>query len=281
MKDFDDFINSGREIYIFGIGKSGLLGSLFSASLASIGVRSININPSSALHGDVGYLPADPQMSSALFISKSGEGIELIRIIEHLSLQGFETGLLTSNLSGTICSLVDYCWEIPIDGEGNPYDLPSNSLVNYVSFFYKTFNQIACQVALDVIVRSHPDGRIGRINTSLERSLREPTYPMFIELSDVTLDKIIISITENKEGVVYVKDGIALHSAVTDGDIRRLGITDDLLNLARNKRKLKFLKSSMSKHSSVLFMVEHHVRAIPVLNNENEIVGFVNIADIL
>ncbi|EHL01793.1 putative Uncharacterized phosphosugar isomerase [Glarea lozoyensis 74030] len=68
------------KIVVTGIGKSGHIGKKLEATLNSLGITTVFMHPSEALHGDLGVLcPED----TILFISNSGKTGELLQALPH------------------------------------------------------------------------------------------------------------------------------------------------------------------------------------------------------
>ena len=70
-------LQKADRVFVFGIGKSSLIGAKFSATLSSIGKPAQSIHPVDALHGDIGNVTPG---SCAVFISKSATTPELLEI---------------------------------------------------------------------------------------------------------------------------------------------------------------------------------------------------------
>jgi arabinose-5-phosphate isomerase len=89
LKIDEDSINKAIELIynikgkliVMGVGKSGLVGSKISATLASTGTSSFFIHPTEAMHGDLGMIDKNDLV---LAISYSGESEELIKTLPHL-----------------------------------------------------------------------------------------------------------------------------------------------------------------------------------------------------
>src|SRR6516165_5218692 len=62
------------QVFVTGIGKSGIIGSKIAATLRSTGTSAVFFQAGEALHGDVGAVQADDVV---LAVGKSGESTEL------------------------------------------------------------------------------------------------------------------------------------------------------------------------------------------------------------
>ena len=56
LSQFIDNIKNKNNIFFLGIGKSQHVANIFSDMMKLISIKSINLNPSSVLHGDIGMI---------------------------------------------------------------------------------------------------------------------------------------------------------------------------------------------------------------------------------
>ena len=73
------------KLVITGVGKSGIVARKIAATFSSIGLMALFLNPTDALHGDLGVVAAE---DVCLLLSNSGETTELLEehIVHYLSL---------------------------------------------------------------------------------------------------------------------------------------------------------------------------------------------------
>ena len=74
-------IDKSNKVVVTGVGKSGSIARKIAATFSSIGVPSIFLHPVDALHGDIGQVQAG---DSALFLSKSGSTVDIIKLMPYL-----------------------------------------------------------------------------------------------------------------------------------------------------------------------------------------------------
>ena len=80
-------------IFFTGVGKSGFIAQKVSQTLVSTGTKAVFLNPTDALHGDIGIVgPADLLVA----LSKSGGSEELLRLMPYARVSFLR--LLTSAL---------------------------------------------------------------------------------------------------------------------------------------------------------------------------------------
>ena len=111
--------SEGRVI-VSGAGKSGLVGRKIAATLTSTGTPATFLHPADSVHGDLGIVDED---DVAILISKSGESVELLALLDHLKRLGVSTIALTSNASSTLARHSDVTLDAWVKEEACPHDL--------------------------------------------------------------------------------------------------------------------------------------------------------------
>lgn len=265
-----------RRSYIFcGVGKSGLLADLFSASLRSAGFAAFSIDSSSFLHGDAGILKVstDPQV---IFISKSGSSYELALIASHLRKHGIGTSLWTSIKNPPLEEYVDDINYIECEFEGNSLGLPSRSLVAYAEYFYGLFNSALIDLEHEIVGFSHPHGAIGRALERLENVMHKDVENLTIDIESLSHDRLLEKMALGKLGVAFVTKYGKLFNVITDGDVRRCSHAKELLAFARIERQSQRILVTSSKEDALLLMKRHVINVVPVVKEDGHLVGYIS-----
>ena len=151
----------GRVI-VSGTGKSGLSGRKIAATLTSTGTPAAFLHPSDSLHGDLGIVGAE---DVAILLSKSGESVELLPLLEHLKRLGVRVVALTGAPGSTLARHADVALDARVREEACPHDLaPTTSTTVTLAL------GDALAVALleekgfrrEDFARLHPGGALGR-----------------------------------------------------------------------------------------------------------------------
>ncbi|EED21990.1 sugar isomerase, KpsF/GutQ [Talaromyces stipitatus ATCC 10500] len=74
-------INRGGKLVVCGVGKSGKIGRKLEATMNSVGIHSVFLHPTEALHGDLGVIRS---IDTLLLISFSGRTAELLLMLPHI-----------------------------------------------------------------------------------------------------------------------------------------------------------------------------------------------------
>eukprot|EP00111_Clytia_hemisphaerica_P017200 TCONS_00050905-protein len=165
LKSVDEFVNQidscGGNVFVSGIGKSGVVGTRFAASLSSIGVPSQFVHATEWAHGDLGKVSDN---DIAILISHSGNTDEVTRAmqllkkknIKILALIGSEDSILGRECNHSICYNVQNLTE-PLGG------IPTSSIILQDTLI----NGIMCELidrrklTRSDFVKNHPGGSLG------------------------------------------------------------------------------------------------------------------------
>ena len=213
---------SQGKLILTGIGKSALIAAKISSSLNSIGVTSVFMHATDALHGDLGVIDSHDII---LCFSKSGQSPEIKALISHLKDFSVTIIAVTCNAESDLARQADYLVHLPIEKEADPQDLiPTTSAIVQLAFGH------ALTIALlelnsfstKEFARVHPGGNLGRkLYARVGELIRLEACPQ-VRLDD-NLRKIINEISSFRLGATAVLDKHdAVIGIITDGDLRRL-----------------------------------------------------------
>ena len=108
------------KLVVTGVGKSGIVARKIAATFSSIGLTAVFLNPTDALHGDLGIVAAD---DVALLLSNSGETEELLAILPHLKRRGTGRIALVGRIDSALARGCDVVLDGSVDREVCPLNL--------------------------------------------------------------------------------------------------------------------------------------------------------------
>lgn len=111
--------STGR-LVVSGIGKSGLVGRKFAATLASTGTPSLFVHATEALHGDAGMV-VDGDV--VVLISNSGETAEVCQFGLLLRDRGVAVIAMTGDADSTLGGLASVTLPVAVEREADPLNL--------------------------------------------------------------------------------------------------------------------------------------------------------------
>ena len=153
--------NCDGQVFVTGIGKSGIIGQKIAATLRSTGTPALFLHASEALHGDVGMVRREDLV---LAIGKSGESSELNTLLRILKKVGMPIIALTSNGKSSVAELADVVLELPIPREACPLNLAPTSSTTaalVVGDAIAVTLMTMGKMSEDDFARHHPGGQLG------------------------------------------------------------------------------------------------------------------------
>lgn len=277
---------TGR-VVVSGMGKSGHIGRKIAATLASTGTPAFFVHPGEASHGDLGMiLPQDV----VLALSYSGETDELLLILPVIKRQGIPLVAITGRPTSSLASQADVHLDGSISSEACPLGLaPTTSTT--VALVWGDALAIALLEARgftsDDFARSHPAGALGRrlllhISDVMHTGDDVPKVPPHAGVTAA-----LVEMTRKHLGMTAVVDAEQrLLGVFTDGDLRR-ALDDEGVDLRGATvaelmtRGPKTIGADKLAAEAAQLMEKYQIHALLVVDEEQRVVGALNIHDLL
>ncbi len=263
-KSFDQIIKTILEckngkVIVSGVGKSGIIGQKWAATLSSTGTSSFFMNASSASHGDMGQISSNDVV---ILISLSGSSSELKNIIQFCSRnRNIKLIGITSNKKSVLYKNSDIKVLIPNVDEAGPGNfVPTSSTT--IQLAMGDAIAITCMKAKNFggkdFKKYHPSGSLGvKLRTVGDIMLTNNKIPFVNE--DITMEKALKEISKKGLGVLFVRRKNNTIGILTDGDIKR--ISQKTLNFKETKIKSVMKKNPLSVEKDTLA-----VKALEIMN---------------
>jgi arabinose-5-phosphate isomerase len=288
----DVLVNCHGKVILTGVGKSGLVAQKIAASLTSVGLMSVYLNPLDALHGDIGVVGGGDVI---IMISNSGETSELLAIIPYVKKRAAAMLGILGKPSSSIADHCDVVLDASVAHEAAPIgQVPTSSTA--VAMAIGDALTVAWMTAKGVSVAdfamNHPAGAIGRRLTLMVRDLMIPREKLLTVAASSTLPEVVDALTTQAIGAVLVTHPTNEHSMgglITDGDLRRaLKRTPAEAWGAITARELMTrnpisVKSGVPAIEALTLMERNAKKAItvlPVIDDEN-VVGMLRMHDLV
>ncbi|MEE8263761.1 MAG: KpsF/GutQ family sugar-phosphate isomerase [Gammaproteobacteria bacterium] len=287
----DDFVKAchligeceGRVIVI-GMGKSGHVGRKLAATLASTGTPAFFVHPGEASHGDMGMITDNDVV---LALSNSGETEEIITLLPLIERRKIPLIALTGAPGSTLAREADVTIDVSVEGEAAQGLAPTTStaaglamgdalaiaLFEARGFSEKDFAEF------------HPGGALGRrllrISDIMHQGNEMPTVT-----ADTLLSDALIEMTQKGLGMTAILDGQGKVIGIfTDGDLRRtLDAKVDVHTARMGEVMIPEPKIIFADHlaaEALSMMEEHRINALPVVDDNDLLVGVLNMHDLL
>lgn len=227
-----EIINSSEgKLIIVGIGKSAHVGNKIVATLNSTGTPSQFLHASEALHGDLGVIQ---EKDVVLCISNSGNSPEIVNLLTFLKQYSSALIGMTGNLNSKLAENSDVVLDTSVEKEACPIKLAPTS---------STTVQMALGDALAVCLmeingfkendfaKFHPGGALGKNLTATVEQFLSVQKPQVV--ADAGIREIIISISSSTHGITVVTEHDEILGVITDGDLRRMLLSQQNLSKVR------------------------------------------------
>lgn len=276
------------KIVVSGVGKSGIIGKKWSATLSSTGTPSFFLDASNASHGDMGQVTSNDIL---ILISLSGESDELKNIIQYASRnRNIKLIGITSKKDSILYKNANVKFLLPLVKEAGPGNfVPTSSTTIQIALGDAI--AIACMKhrkfgKLD-FKKFHPSGSLSvKLRTVEDLMLNGRSIPFIDE--NIKMNSALKNIEKKGLGALVVRDSRKnTNGILTDGDLKRLS------NLKSNFHNLK-IKEVMKKKPVTVDKDMLAAQALSIMNTKkitslcvhknkrkNKTIGFIHIHNIL
>ena len=217
---------AGRKLIFSGVGKSAHIAQKLAATFNSTGVTSCFLDPTQALHGDLG-LCAEGDL--ALILSNSGQTEEVLRLLPLLKRMGVGIVAFTSHADSDLAQNADHLLLYRVPSEACPLKLAPTSSTTAALALGDALAMVLLEargLTRDDFAKYHPAGNIGALLLKV-RDIMRTADRLPIAPDTVALQEAILAMTKAKSGsiaLVQAKSG-KLTGILTDGDFRRSALT--------------------------------------------------------
>ncbi|MCC5824057.1 MAG: SIS domain-containing protein [Phycisphaerales bacterium] len=288
--------DAGGSVLVSGLGKSGLIGSKISATLASLGITSHAVHPTEAVHGDLGrFRPSDV----AVCLSQSGETEEVVALASILRQDAIPVIAITRGCNNadrhpsSLERIATVTLPTLVGDEAGDGDFmaPTSSTTAALAIGDALALAAARRRAFTEadFRRRHPGGQLGgllRPVTDLIRFQAGVNLPLVDEGMTVQDALQAAAKVVRRPGALLVTgQGGALAGIFTDSDLRRL-ILRDTAELTRPisavmTRAPRALPDSALARDAVAMFREHRQDEIPIIDDAGRPVGLLDVQDLI
>jgi arabinose-5-phosphate isomerase len=273
----------GRLI-VSGVGKSGLIARKIAATFTSTGTPATFVHPVDSLHGDLGIVSRD---DVAIMISKSGASDELFGLVNQLKRLDVPLIALTGDAESPLGRQATVVLDASVAEEACAETLAPTASTTVALALGDALAVTLLEVKgfrREDFAALHPGGVLGR-----KLLLRVADVMLTDDLPVLTPDRPMrecVVLLAEKRGTVAVVDGNrALAGVVTAGDLTRLmEHTDRFLDIPVGDVMTKTPKATSAEElaaAAVSLMERHGIMALPVLDEERQVVGIVHLHDLM
>jgi arabinose-5-phosphate isomerase len=269
------------------MGKSGHIATKIAATFSSTGTPAFFLHPGEASHGDLGMVK---DSDVVLMLSNSGESEEILTIVPALKRQGNRIVAMTGRPESRLAILADIHLDVSVPEEACPLGLAPTSSTTAALVMGDALAVALLEArgfTADDFARSHPAGSLGRrlllhISDVMHAGSEVPRVGI-----DATASEALLEMSRKRLGMTAVVDAEErLLGVFTDGDLRR-ALDDAQLDLRTMPVKSLMAHSPKTIGPQQLaveaahLMEEYKINALVVVDEQQRVVGALNIHDLL
>lgn len=288
-EDFEKLVelvlNCRGKVILSGMGKPGHIGTKMAATLASLGTPAFFMHPAEAMHGDLGMVTKEDVV---ILMSYSGESEEVTRLMPVLQEIGCITVAITGNASSTLNRECMYHFVFPAFEEACYMHLAPTS---------STTALLVLGDALAITVAKlrnytkedfglhHPAGALGKkLLVKVSDVMHKGGENAVIPTGSSLRSAIVEMSSKGLSMVTIVDEENHLKGIITDGDLRRMlekgiDVYHESIDTVMT-RNPKWIDCREMAVNALQFMSDRHITSMPVLDENETVVGSVLMQDI-
>ena len=273
-------------VVVTGMGKSGHIGNKMAATLASTGTPAFFVHPGEASHGDLGMITSKDVV---IALSNSGETGEILTIVPIIKRLGVPLISMTGKPQSTLAQEANINLDVGVEKEACPLGLAPTSSTT-VALVMGDALAVALLEARgfteEDFALSHPGGTLGRRLLLHVADIMHKDDEIPKVNDSASLRDALVEMTRKKLGMTAIVDEQNnVLGIYTDGDLRRTldkNIDVHSASIAEvMSRDCKTTRANILAAEVLKLMEDHKINAILVVDDDNKLVGALNMHDLL
>ena len=281
----DLVLNCRGKVVLTGMGKPGHIGTKIAATLASLGTPAFFMHPAEAMHGDLGMVE---EKDVVILMSYSGESEEVTRLMPTLHEIGCKTVAITGKPKSTLAKECQYHFIFPEFEEACYMHLAPTSSTTALLVLGDALALVVSRAknyTREDFGLYHPAGALGRKLLVHVSDLMHAGKENAVVREQSSLREAIVEMSSKGLSMVSVvdKDG-KLKGVITDGDLRRMlergiDVYHEVIDHVMTKTP-RWIDSRDMAVNALQIMSDLKITGMPVLNEEQQVVGTILMQDI-
>jgi arabinose-5-phosphate isomerase len=284
----DRLFDCRGRVAVAGVGKSADVGQKLVGTFNSTGTRAYTLDPTRAVHGDLGAVHAD---DVALLLSHSGESEELLRLLGPIKSLAASVCAITGNGTSTLARGADAAIAYGPVAEACPLALaPSTSTTVMIALgdalAFVLLEQR--QFSAEQFARFHPAGSLGRKLATVAEYMRHGAELRIASASD-TVREVFAKVrhTGRRTGAIMIVNA--------EGRLAGLFTDSDLARLFESRRDAAIdspIEAVMTSNPAVIgpaarlgeaidLLKARKFSELPVVDEDGKPVGMLDITDVI
>ncbi len=278
-------LEAGGKLILTGVGKNLHIAEKAAATLTSTGSPAVVLNPTQAIHGDLGIVRRGDLV---LILSYSGESEELVNLIPSMKRLGAVLVAITGHPDSNLAALCSIVAPVTVPSEACPFNMAPTTSTTATLVWTDAFAMVLLQergFQREDYALLHPGGAIGRTLLLRVRDIMRTAERTCLVHATDDIRSVLLSMTRARAGLAAVTDQTGrLIGVFTDGDLRRnLELSADILaapvQTCMTRKPLTVKQDELAVDVLNCFE-EHHVDDLVVVDANEHPVGVVDIQDL-
>jgi arabinose-5-phosphate isomerase len=280
-------VKTGNKVIFSGVGKNAHIAEKLTGTLNSIGVPSCFLDPTQALHGDLGLCASG---DLAILLSNSGATSEMLRLLPLFEKFGLQTVALTGAPTSELARGADYRLVYSAPREACPLELAPTASTTAALALGDALAMVLLEssgLTREDFAKYHPAGTLGMTLLLRVKDIMRTgdACPVLTE-AKTTVQEAIFAMTKAKAGAVALVDEKGVMTGIfTDGDFRRSALNGgaDFLQkpvagfMTRNPRSIS--TDVLAVEALKLFQ-QFKISDLVALDAEKKPAGYIDVQDL-
>ena len=274
------------KIVVTGVGKNLHIAEKISATLASTGSTSVVLNPSQAIHGDLGILSPNDVL---LALSYSGESDEIKALLPAVRRLGIPVIALTADATSALGKLSEVAIDVRVPREACPFGMaPTASTTATLAMGDAIAMTLlgARGFQREDYAKLHHGGAIGKALLLRAFDVMRTGEALAIVPETATLRDTVLAMTQAHSGAACVVDADGkLLGIFTDGDFRRNSAKTPDVAIAQGVAALMthnpiHVQGDQLAVDILRIFEKRKIDDIPVVDADGKVIGIIDIQDL-
>lgn len=287
VRAVETVVKTGNKVILSGVGKNAHIAEKLTGTLNSIGVPSCFLDPTQALHGDLGLCAAG---DLAILLSNSGATGEMLRLLPLFEKFGLQTVALTGAPMSELARGADYRLIYSAPREACPLALAPTASTTAALALGDALAMVLLEssgLTREDFAKFHPAGTLGlTLLLRVKDIMRTGDGCPVLSEGKTTVQEAIFAMTKAKAGAVALVDPAGKMTGIfTDGDFRRSALNGgpDFLQkpvaqfMTRNPRSVS--TEVLAVEALKLFQ-QFKISDLVALDAENRPAGYIDVQDL-
>jgi arabinose-5-phosphate isomerase len=280
-------VESGHKLIISGVGKNAHIAQKLAGTFNSTGVPSCFLDPTQALHGDLGLCAAG---DLAILLSNGGASTEMLRLVPLFEKFGLQTVALTGAADSELARGADFRLIYRAPREACPLALAPTASTTAALALGDALAMVLLEsrgLTREDFAKYHPAGTLGMTLLLRVKDIMRTgeACPVLAE-ARTTVQEAIFAMTKAQAGAVALVDARGVMTGIfTDGDFRRSALNGgaDFLRkpvaqfMTRNPRSVS---TEVLAVEALKIFQQYKISDLMALDAQLKPVGYIDVQDL-